>query len=171
LYNNNNCTLTTNDINVENVVCNAQKGWSKNKQSKQMPEKTHILENDGDGVASQYTYDRRMRVCTNFAEGGRNVKRLKQRKRARDTHELSSTEGGTSQNTKRKLDTEGNTLSVGCRVDQIPRESKGMRDTHGLSSTGEKLGHQAGMSERGNTHRLSSADGRQVTSPRKRESE
>jgi hypothetical protein len=90
---------------------------------------------------------------------GEHVRTLKQRKRARDTHELSSTEGGTSQDTKRKLDTERNALSVERRVNQTPRESEGMRDTHGLSSTGDKLGRQAETRGRGNTHRLSSADG------------
>jgi hypothetical protein len=64
------------------------------------------------------------------------VKASRESKRARDTHQLLTTEGGTSQGTNEKRDNEGRSLSVkhrGCTSQdtKIMRESEG---AHSLSS-------------------------------------
>jgi len=70
--------------------------------------------------------------------GEEEVRTPREIERARDTDKLSSAKEGTSQNTKRRCESKGHSLSVnhrGRNRSRIPREHERARNTHPLSTT------------------------------------
>jgi hypothetical protein len=108
-------TLVMNDLNMEDKVCKAEKGRNKDAVSKQVQQIYHFLENTK-RETSQVTEFKQVggthKLRDTRRETGQSTEESKQ---ARGTYILSSTEGGTRQDSKSKPAKKGHLLSVECR--------------------------------------------------------